>query len=433
MTIRVVGAGIAGLSAAALLARRGQPVEVLEAAADPGGLLAPIDFEGVACDRGSHRVHPSSHPLLRELTGAADWRVRERAGRLIFGGRHLRYPPDPLRFIYGLGPRATLRMGLGWLMQPARLRRIARWEDERRDTDDDIGFERFVIRRVGGSAYRRFYRPYAVKVWGVDPATLSQSVAKQRVSTSSPVSAFLGRQTHTFLYPHHGMAALIDVLLDQLRARGVEVQFGRRYVRDEWDEPVLYSGHLDDLVARDETHLGHRGLYLLHISVPDDCLDDTDTWYSPEAQFWFGRVSQPARFSSALSIEGRRVLCVEIPEGRWGPSRDFLPDLSTLMDQLHAAGILRRRVDALAARQTFVPRVYPMYVRGWLSRWRASMRHVASMGNVFPIGRQGVFLHCNMDHAVQISSDAVDHLLAGKSAAAWANRCSDYLGLRVRD
>ena len=179
----VVGAGIGGLAAAVLAARSGLKVEVIEAQPHPGGLLAPVDFGGLPCDRGSHRVHPNAHPLLKELTEDAGWTLKPRNGRLVFGGRLLPYPPTPARFLQGLGFGAAAQMALGWLTRPGALRRTLDWEVSRMDAQSDQGFESFVRARVGGPAYELFYRPYAVKVWGGDPAMLSQSVAKQRVST----------------------------------------------------------------------------------------------------------------------------------------------------------------------------------------------------------------------------------------------------------
>ena len=74
-----------------------------------------------------------------------------------------------------------------------------------------------------------------------------------------------------------------------------------------------------------------------------------------------------------------------------------------------------------------------MYRRGWLSRWRAALESVVAMGNLFPIGRQGLFLHCNMDHCVHISDEAVRHVTAGGDARGWAEKCQNFLDLRVRD
>ena len=428
----VVGAGIGGLAAAVLLARSGTQVEVIEASDEAGGLIAPIHFDGLPCDRGSHRIHPSAHPLLQELTAQAQWRTRPRQGRLVLGGRLLPYPPDPVSFLSGLGVKDSARMAIGWLRRPEMLRHVSRWEAERTDESDDEGFEAFVLARVGRAAYERFYQPYATKVWGVDPQTLSRSVAKQRVSTSNPLPSILGLTRREYLYPEGGMASLIDVLLEKARHYGVEMRLGERYEPDTKEtRPVFFSGHLGDLAP--EAGLSHRGLYLIHLSVPREAVGEVDTWYSPEASFWFGRVSQPAEFTRSFTRADRTVLCLEIPEGSWGRDQDFIARIDVLIDQLREAGVLNRIVQPIEAKQTFLPRIYPMYLRNWTSQWNKAMNHVAALGNVYPFGRQGLFLHCNMDQSVQTASDAVEHVVTHANSRLWAEKCQGYLGFRVRD
>lgn len=445
-SVLVVGAGITGLSAALLLARRGVDVEVWEADEDPGGILQPVDFQGLACDRGSHRVHPESHPLLRELTSREDWEERPRNGKLVLNGRHIPYPIDPVSFLRGLGFEAAFDMAIGWLTRPGVFERFKNWEEARQETPvEDKGFEQFIVERVGESAYRRFYRPYVEKVWGADPDNISQSVAKQRVSTSKPLQSILksiGFEDETFLYPRSGMAGLADTLVEQADEEGVEIEYGRYYdpERDGTGESaapnghdaVVYSGYLPDLV--DDTELDHRGLYLLHLAFPEEIVDDTiDTWYVPEPDYWFGRVSQPENFSPELARESRSILCVEIPEGRWGRGRDFMDRLDEVTDQMAEADILEAPREPVDARQTYLPRVYPHYFRNWYDEWEDTLESVREMGDVYPVGRQGLFLHCNMDHCVSIAADAVDHLTGDQPNDGWFDRCDDYLDLRVRD
>jgi protoporphyrinogen oxidase len=421
-------------------------VEVWEGREEPGGILAPVDFQGIACDRGSHRVHPESHPLLRELTDEGDWRERPRNGKLVLNGRQIPYPIDPFSFLRGLGLEAAVDMGIGWLTRPGVFRRFRRWEDARQRTPkNDLGFEQFVVERVGKSAYRRFYKPYVDKVWGEHPSDISQSVAKQRVSTSNPLQQILrsiGVQKQTFLYPHGGMAGLLDALLGQAEAEGVTIRYGRRYERTRdasadsaapaGFDKVLYSGYLPDLA--EDAGLGHRGLYLLHLAFPKAQIDGSvDTWYIPETEYWFGRVSQPENFSPAMNSDGQAVICVEIPEGRWGREVDFLECLGTLSHQLVKAGILRSNREPTDARQTFLPRIYPLYARHWYHDWERALEDVLEMRDILPIGRQGLFLHCNMDHCVAIADDAAEHVLADKPDAEWFEGCVDYLDLRVRD
>ena len=134
-----------------------------------------------------------------------------------------------------------------------------------------------------------------------------------------------------------------------------------------------------------------------------------------------------------MSSEDCDVICLEIPEGQWGPSRDFTLEVDEINRQLRRAGIIPEGASVGAVKQTFLPRVYPLYTRGWLSRWQAALRTVAAMNTVYPIGRQGLYLHCNIDHCVHIADECVRHLTEGGTAPAWIDSVDRFLELRVRD
>ena len=53
----VVGGGLAGLSAAAFLARAGRDVTVLEKAAAPGGRARTLDRDGYRLNLGAHALY----------------------------------------------------------------------------------------------------------------------------------------------------------------------------------------------------------------------------------------------------------------------------------------------------------------------------------------------------------------------------------------
>jgi hypothetical protein len=61
------------------------------------------------------------------------------------------------------------------------------------------------------------------------------------------------------------------------------------------------------------------------------------------------------------------------------------------------------------------------------------MDRVIALGQVFPFGRQGLFLHCNIDHSVDIAAALVGHLAAGGDPKGWIDQTRGYLELRVRD
>jgi hypothetical protein len=364
---------------------------------------------------------------------------------LLFGGRRIPYPPTAHAMLGALGLRAGAALGRG-MLRPDRRRAFAAWDHDRGE-DLDAGFADFVRARVGGPAYEAFYRPYAEKVWGLDPAELSQTVAKKRVSTTAPwqlvqsalgraLRAFAGRESAAldhFVYPAGGASAIIAWLLAELAHHGVAVEGGTCFdPAAPRPGPALFAGDLPDLVP---TTLAHRGLYLVYLAFPIARAGEAETYYAPDARFWFGRVSEPQNYSPALARPGETIVVAEIPEGRWGRAIDFAGGarLDALVAQLAEAGIVPRGVRPIDARQRFVPGVYPLYLRGWRVAWREAMRRVIALGDVLPIGRQALFLHINLDHCADIAEDAVAHVSAGGSVADWVAHAEAYLELRVRD
>jgi protoporphyrinogen oxidase len=345
---------------------------------------------------------------------------------LVFGDRHSAYPPSLPGLLRGLGARRALAAGASWLVRPGGT-----------EGPGDAGFESFVVGRVGRSAYEGFYRPYAEKVWGLPPAELSQTVAKKRYSSSSPGRMLRGRRREAldrYMYPHLGMAGLARHLRSTAERAGVRVRTGKAF-DPAGAEPhaavVVHTGRLRDLAP--DAGLAHRGTYLVYLCLARTRVSPVETWYLPERRFWFGRVSEPQNYSRGLRREGETVLCLEIPEGSLGGGLDFTAHVDELMDQLREARILRGAPEVLEVSQHFLPDVYPIYRRGWHDDWQRAMDRVAGMGKVFPVGRQGLFLHCNIDHCVTIAKQAVEHIHAGGTSEAWAAKARGYLGVRVRD
>src|SRR4051812_1432394 len=70
--VMVLGAGLAGLSAAYALSEKGQPLTIVEREAALGGLCKTFDFKGYHFDLGPHVLIPRSEEvtsLLMELCG----------------------------------------------------------------------------------------------------------------------------------------------------------------------------------------------------------------------------------------------------------------------------------------------------------------------------------------------------------------------------
>jgi phytoene dehydrogenase-like protein len=62
----VVGAGLAGLSAALILENEGVSVTVLESSDRPGGRVTSDDIDGFICDRGFQLIN-ANYPEIKNL------------------------------------------------------------------------------------------------------------------------------------------------------------------------------------------------------------------------------------------------------------------------------------------------------------------------------------------------------------------------------
>ena len=93
--IAILGAGLAGLSAAWGLVARGYDVNIFERDHMVGGLAKSMSHQGFTFDMGPHRfmAPPGSRvlQLVQELLGA-DLQVCQRQSRIVQGGKYLDYP-----------------------------------------------------------------------------------------------------------------------------------------------------------------------------------------------------------------------------------------------------------------------------------------------------------------------------------------------------
>ena len=159
MTI-VVGAGLAGLTCAKVLAEAGRPFCLLEAASRPGGrVVSDRTPEGFILDRGFQVLLDSYPAARRHLDFQALGGGRFRAGALFVGRGKPRTLENPLR-----RPSAVLdALGSGVLSFPDQLRmlRLVVMAMTRSSRSNDLSTEALLERcGFGEDFFVRFARPF---------------------------------------------------------------------------------------------------------------------------------------------------------------------------------------------------------------------------------------------------------------------------------
>src|SRR5579885_2183990 len=102
----IIGAGPAGLTAAYLLAKEGQPVTVLEADAEyVGGISRTVRYKGFHFDIGGHRFFSKSKEIEDFWTEILpnDMLERPRSSRIFYNQTFFSYPLKFVEVLYKVG------------------------------------------------------------------------------------------------------------------------------------------------------------------------------------------------------------------------------------------------------------------------------------------------------------------------------------------
>ncbi len=416
--VLVVGAGLAGLSTAYHLAKRGRTLRIVERSPIVGGHATTQLDEGFRFDKTGHLLHLRDATLredvLRLLGG--DHLVVSRRALVYSEGVYTRYPYQANTL--GLPPATAYECLLGFL---------------RRDTTiNPKNFEEHCLAHFGEGFSRRFLLPYNSRLFGVAPRELSTTWCDRflPLPTLEDVLAGavgaapreLGYNT-SFVYPRLGIGALADALqreappvetsrelssvcLDTRTAvvDGEEIAFDR--LVSTLPLPTL-AQKVRDLPAPlvdDTKRLRATSLSYFDVALSRPPRKDFHWVYVPEPRFPFYRVGAYSAFSAALAPEGCGSLYVELAE------RDVTFDQAWPST---VAGLVEMGVVAPEdVRFARLRRLDPAYVLFDAARDEATARllaHLAERG-VDSIGRYGKWTYASMEDALLDGRDAAARL-----------------------
>jgi protoporphyrinogen oxidase len=452
----VIGAGPAGLTAAAELVEAGVPTTVVEADSVVGGISRTVEREGWRFDIGGHRFFTKVGRVSRFWHAVLDedeFLLRPRRSRILYRGRFFEYPLRPWDALRNLGLVEALRCVASYLW--VRVRPPA----------DQTNLEGWVTARFGARLYRHFFKSYNEKVWGMPASAMPADWAAQRIRNLSLAAALRrallpsGRHGEVvslierFHYPRLGPGLMWERCAEQVEAAGCKVLLeqpvtrvvreGGRAVRVETTSDgavtvypcthVISSMPLPELVrAMDPPApravlaaadgLRHRDFLTVALVVPADCAF-ADNWiyvHSPDVAV--GRIQNFGAWSEWMVQPGRTCLGLEyfVFEGDelWELPDEELVALGTR--ELAAIGLVAEdRVEA--GYVVRMPKAYPVYEEGFAERVAVLRSWLAEhVPNVYPVGRNGQHRYNNQDHSMLTAMLAVENVLGTGDHDLWS-------------
>jgi protoporphyrinogen oxidase len=457
----IIGAGPAGLTAAYMLTKRGVASTVLEADTVVGGISRTTERDGWRFDVGGHRFFTKVRPvedLWFEILGSEDFLRRPRKSRLTYQGKFFDYPLVPMKALRTLGPVEAFKCGLSYIwvrIHPPK---------------DRTTFEGFTASRFGWRLYRKFFKTYTEKVWGVPATAIQADWGAQRVKDLSLFRALwealkpkrirskrdkakqVTSLIEEFNYPKYGPGMMWERCTELVTARGTKVVFSSNVtkVHRKEGQAVGVTAETDGAPTRyDCTHvissmpisslvlsmdppappevqtaargLAYRDFMTVALVVPEDA-GFPDTWiYVHDPGVEVGRIQNFGSWSPYLVKDGRTCLGLEffVNEGdeMWSKPDDDLVEQAK--QELEKLGL----VPAALVEAGYVvrmPKAYPMYDGTYKANVEVLRRWLdENTPNVFPVGRNGMHKYNNQDHSMYTAMLSVENIF-GADHDVWS-------------
>lgn len=466
MHVVVVGAGLAGLSAAWTLAQEGQRVTLLERENHVGGMAASWQVGPYTLDHGPHRFHTRDAELLAHFYEILDNQVviRERLSRIYLEGKYFDYPLKALNVLKGLDVFLLARAlsDYAWIRVRQRLKPIP-----------DTHFENWVIKRFGRTLYRLFFGTYTAKAWRMPCTEISADWAAQRIAQANlwdtikktlnpPREGEVRSLVTQFWYPARGgIGALSEGYARKIRQLGGEILLGAELERIEIQgarvvrvvhrhagaqhalapdhvintAPLprvleLFSPAVPEAAQRALAALKYIGIVFVYLEVEQPSVIPDHWVYLPSNELTIHRISEFKNFSDSAAPGDRTVVCCEITcrpgDERWNLS---LAEAARIAEaDLISIGLLRPG-QARGLDLAKLPHAYPVYDLTYKQNLAALKPAYKELENFHSTGRQGLYRYNNMDHSIAMGrkiartvAKGVDH-----GAAAVADE-KEYFG-----
>ena len=432
MKTLILGGGLAGITLARLLSKKGDDVLVLEQESRIGGLCKSVTVDGFTFDiGGSHIIFSRDqevlsfmHEVLEENRGE-----RKRETKILYKDRYIKYPFE--NGLYEL-PKEDCYTCLHEFIRSL----IA---SEKGEYKDLVNFKEWIYQTFGTGIAEAYLAPYNQKIWNYPLDMMSSHWVEGRVPrppVEDIIRAAVGIETEgyshqsVFSYPDTGgiealIRAIADPVADRIRTgftvsgvtrtdNGWEVTDGTEQI---YADRVISTLPLQILlpcmpaipqqVNQAISDLKYNSIVCVGIGLDGETLPFSWMYLPEKGSSAANRISFPSNFSSQVTPAGCSSILAEVTYNTGDPI-DLMSDadiVRTTISSLGSAGILDpdQVRSALAVRHRFA---YVVYDLEWQKNIRIIRDYFTSI-DLPLVGRFSQFEYLNMDGVIRSVLDFV--------------------------
>ena len=448
LRITIAGAGCAGVAAGVQLQRRGYQVTVLERADRVGGLAGGIHLNGNTYEYGPHIFHTTDPEILADVKRIAGHVLIpfEKTIKIKFLGKYFAFPLAIRDVIFKLPVHVVARAVVSFVAHSVK----GALEGEA----GMVNSEKVLQRYYGDVLYRIFFKDYIAKVWGVEPAQLSPSFAKERVPRLDPLDV-IEKLKRKLLPPRNravstegyvervqgvnyttttGFCSIVEAFAEEFKRLGgvlilnASVKEIRR-VGGRVDS-VVYETKTDSVIVATDHHISTVPISLLprmitpeppqHVLKAASMLRFRGTMFVgllvrkksvlPASFMYFrdksfNRITDLGQFNVEIKPPGSTIVIAEIMAQPEDP--EWNNDQATAAEVIRelTAEELLTEADVLESHTFKTEYAYPVYGLGYEAALATVLAGLAKYENLHSIGRQGGFAYVNAHVAFKMGYD----------------------------
>lgn len=445
MKIVVIGAGPAGVSAALCLAKEKKfEVTLIEADKFVGGMAKTFELWGQKVDLGPHRFFTFNKEIenfwLAAIANRLD--VIRRTTRIFYNGKLFLYPLQFFDVLRNLGVIDSILCLLSLIKS-----KVFKQKDESH-------FAGWVSNRFGSRLYKKFFKTYSEKLWGISCEDLDSEFAVQRIKKLSLFQVLkdliapkkLNRHKSlidTFYYPQGGTGVAYENmakmfvenggrLILESKVKSINVNnYSVQSVTLMTDEilqadQVISSMPIDAAIANMKSvppnvldsikKLRFRNTILVYLEIEDSDLF-IDQWiYIHSEKMKTGRVTNFRNWSPSICRDQKNtILSLEYwcysDERIWSEEDGVLFEMAKADIQM--SGLIGEK-KIFRGKVVRINKCYPVYDRQFKGHMAAIRQYLSSIRGLQVIGRGGSFKYNNQDHSILMGIRAAQNILGSK-------------------